>query len=223
MRHRAVALIAIALLAVTVTLASAQGGGRRGMMNQGGLGLLRMEAVQKELKMTPDQIGKIDAKQQDVRSQMQELMQSSGGNFQDMSQEDREKFTAKMQDIQHKAVADILTSDQMKRFDQLELQRQGPLMGLLRKDVADKLKITDDQHKQLVDLRQHMMENMRSIFQSAGGQPSEDTRKQMQDLQKSSNEKAVALLTDDQKKQWKDMLGDPFEFPAPTFGRRQGA
>ena len=83
MRRSLVTLAALALLAISVVAASAQGGGgggrRGGMMGRmGGLGLLRQEAVQKELHMTPPQIDKIDAKQQEVQQQMRDMMQNSG-------------------------------------------------------------------------------------------------------------------------------------------------
>ncbi|HZP80337.1 MAG TPA: hypothetical protein VFB21_01745 [Chthonomonadaceae bacterium] len=224
MRHRMIALIVIGLLIVSVGSASAQGGRRGGMMGRmgGGLGLLRMESVQKELKMTQPQIEKLDSKQQEVRAQMQELFQNSGG-FQNMSPEDRQKLFAKSQEIQHKAVADILDTTQMKRFEQLELQQQGP-SALMRKDIADRLKLTEAQRSKLAEIQQQAMSEMRALFQSGnGGGPggmSEENRQKFQAIQKTSNEKALAVLTAEQQKQWKQMLGAPFTFGPPP-GRRQ--
>ena len=43
-------------------------------------------------------------------------------------------------------------------------------------------------------------------------------RTRMEALRKQTDEKITALLTDDQKKQWKEMLGAPFTFPTPRFG-----
>ena len=40
----------------------------------------------------------------------------------------------------------------------------------------------------------------------------------MQDIQKASGDKMLAVLTDAQKTQWKEMQGTPFTFPAPTPG-----
>jgi len=36
----------------------------------------------------------------------------------------------------------------------------------------------------------------------------------MQELRKQADDKIAALLTDDQKSKWKDMIGTPFTFPA---------
>lgn len=226
MKHRVIALIVVGLLTIAVGTASAQGG-RRGMRGRmgGGLGLLRMESVQKELKMTQPQIEKLDSKQQEVRAQMQELFQSSGG-FQDMSPEDRQKLFAKTQELQHKAVADILDTTQMKRFDQLELQQQGP-PALMRKEVADKLKLTEAQRSKLADIQQQAQSEMRALFQSGnGGGPggmTEENRQKFQAIQKTANTKALAVLTASQQKEWKQMLGTPFTFGPPPGRQRPGA
>ena len=37
--------------------------------------------------------------------------------------------------------------------------------------------------------------------------------KKRAEITKATTEKATALLTDDQKKAWKDLTGDPFEWP----------
>ena len=75
--------LVLAVLPLTAGLAFAQGGGRRGGMmgRQGGLQMLRIPTVQTELKMTPEQIGKIDAKQAEVRQSMQGLGGGGGGQL----------------------------------------------------------------------------------------------------------------------------------------------
>ena len=45
--------------------------------------------------------------------------------------------------------------------------------------------------------------------------------KKMQDMRKQTDVKIAAILTDDQKNQWKEMTGAPFTFPTP--GPRPGA
>jgi hypothetical protein len=221
-------MAAIALLAMSVIAASAQGGGggRRGFGRMGGgLGLLGIPEVQKELKMTQPQIDKVPTKQQEVRSQMQDLFQNGGG--QNASPEERQQMFAKVQGIQEKAVEDILTNDQLKRYHQLELQQQFQMMGpaaLMRKDIAEKLKLTDDQRSKLGAIQEDVQSQMRDMFQNGGGQnASPEDRQQMmsklQTIRKTANEKAIAVLTDDQQKQWKEMQGAPFTFPA--FGQRR--
>jgi len=219
------ALVAMSLLAVSLVAAQAQGGGgggfgqgrRGGMRGMGGLTILRDEKVQTELKMTPDQIAKIETKQQEVQGKMRDLMQSAG-DFQSMTPEDRAKLMEKGQEINEAAVKDILTNDQLPRFHQLELQQSVQMMGpaaLARKDVAEKLKLTDDQKAKLKDINTQMMTDSQQARQD------QDFQK-MTEIRRGANEKALAVLTDDQRATFKDMLGAKFEF-TPRGGRRGGA
>ena len=111
--------------------------------------MLRIAEVQKELKMTPEQVAKLDAKQDEVRQKMQTLFQG-GGNPAEMTPAERQKRTEQMMEVQTKAVNEILDPTQQKRYRQLDLQQQGA-SALMRKDVADELKLTDEQKKALAD------------------------------------------------------------------------
>jgi hypothetical protein len=207
-------VLALSLCAVLAGGASAQGG-RRGMFGRGGLQMLRIPEVQKELKMTPEQIGKIDAKQETVRQGVQDAFQ--GNNIFQMSTEDRQKAMDKVQDVQNKAVADILDPTQQKRFHQLELQLQGP-NAISRKDVGDELKLTDDQKKKVLDVLRQTDTDRRAAISGVDLQSMSDEERakmmaKMQDIQKTQGDKFQALLTADQQKQWKDMQGTPFTFP----------
>jgi hypothetical protein len=220
----------VLLLSVGSAALAQGGGGRRGMVGRGGGGLLmlRLAEVQKELKMTPEQVGKLDAKQAEVRQSMQDAFQSVGGNPAEMSAADRQKLMDKMQAIQSKAVADLLDTTQQKRFRQLELQLQGPSVLAARKDVADELKLTEDQKKQAAEIQAKADADNRAAMQGVDFQSmtQEDRVKMMtkrQDIQKAAGEKIAALLTDAQKAQWKEMLGAPFTFPPAVPGRGFGA
>ncbi len=202
-------------------------GGGRGMFGGGGLMMLGIPEVQKELKMTPDQIEQVKTKGPDVQKAVRGIFEEAGGfqALRDMSEEDRGKLMAKVQELQTKAVASVLNTDQSKRFHQLELQQAGA-QALSRKDVAEALKITDEQKEKLAAVQKENGEAMRQIFQS-GGNPmdmTEDERaammKKMQALRKSSSDKSFAVLTPEQAKSWKEMIGEPFKFPAP--GPRPG-
>ncbi|HEV2473698.1 MAG TPA: hypothetical protein VGS41_13570 [Chthonomonadales bacterium] len=232
MRRSLVAVSSIAMIAAVALTASAQG--RRGGMFFGGPGgglfMLRNPAVQAELKMTDDQKAKLATEQQNVRSQMQDLRQSSGG-FQNMTPEDRQKFFQKMQAIQEKAVADVLDPTQMVRYHQLTLQQAGA-QALTRPDVQDQLKMTDEQKKSVQDIQQKSMEEVRAAMQGVDFQnmTPDDRQKlgaKMRAMRSETNNKMLAVLTDDQKAQWKTMLGTPFNFPArqprrPPGGAPQG-
>lgn len=217
----AVAFCALASIAIAQPPGGGRGGfGGRGMFG-GGLGMLGIVEVQKELKMTPEQIEKVKTQAPEVQKATRAIFEEAGGfqALRDMSEEDRGKLMAKVQDVTSKAVKEILNTDQHKRFHQLELQQAGA-MALSRKDVAEALKITDEQKEKLKTIQMETQAARMQIFQS-GGNPQDMTAderaammKKMQDLTKSSNDKSFAVLTADQSKAWKEMIGEPFKFPA---------
>jgi hypothetical protein len=223
MKVRYVAAAVLALSVATAGLASAQGGrgqGRPGM-GGGGLFMLRIKEVQTELKMTEPQIAKLETKQQETMQAMQELRQ--GVDFQNLTPEDRAKMAAKGQEIQTKAVNDVLDTTQQKRFKQLELQQIGVGGAINRKDVAEALKITDEQKKKIQDIQTTAREEMQASFQGVDFRnmtPEDRTKlgEKMAASQKATGDKVMAVLTDTQKKQWAEMTGPAFKFPAGGFG-----
>lgn len=226
-------IVALMLGVATVQGALAQppgGFGRgfgRGMMGGGGgLRLLGIPEVQKELKLNPGQIEKAKAKGDEINKTRREALEKAGGfqALRDMSQEDREKLFQPFQDAEKKAISEILNTDQQKRHHQLEIQQTAqfsPVAAFTRKDVAEALKLTDEQKEKLNAIQEESMQAMREVFQSLGVAPQDMTdedRKKMGEkmaaLRKTTTEKCTALLTDDQKKSWKELIGEPFKFPA---------
>jgi len=189
------------------------------MMGRGGGGLfmLRNKSVQDELKMTQPQIEKLDAKQQELMQSMRELFQ--GGQGQNDPQA-RRSMMMKMQEMQQKAVADILDTAQQKRFKQIELQMEGPA-AITRKDVADELKLTDAQRAQVRSIQQDVQSQMQSMRQGVDFRNMSDEDRQqmfqkMQAIQKAAGDRYAAVLTSTQKAHWKQMLGAPFKFVPET-------
>lgn len=236
-------VMALSLCVIFAQAAIAQGGGGGrqggGFGRQGGFGfgggmmLLSMPEVQKELKMTPEQNDKVKTKQADVRTATQAIMEKAGGfqALRDMSPEDRTKLQADMQEVQTKAVKEVLDETQMKRFHQLELQRQGP-NAFTMPEVKKALDITDEQSTKIAAIQMEQQQAMRDARQ--GFDPQNATaddraamQKKMADAQKVTLDKTLAVLTPDQAKKWKEMTGEPFKFPAMgpggPGGRRPGA
>jgi hypothetical protein len=187
-----------------------------------------MKEVQTELKMTEPQITKVGEKQTEFRQKMQELFQGGGGGG---NREEMQAAMAKVQEAQQKAVAEILDTKQMKRFKQLELQQslsRSALFALSQKSVADDLKLTEDQKSKIQAIQQAQMEEMRNsggFGRDPNATPEEmqARMKKMQEMMKASGDKALAVLTDAQRKQLKEMQGEPFKFPENQgFGRGPG-
>jgi len=210
--------VAVGLAACLSTSANAQGFGRgMGGMMGGGLNLLTDKAVQKELKLSDEQVEKATKAATEQREKMTEMRQELQGLDQ---AERQEKMTAMMKEMatsSKKVTDDLLKPEQKKRYDQLVLQRQG-VGAFASEDVQSKLKFTDEQKNKVKDINESMREQMRDLFQPGGDQA--ENQKKMTALQKETSEKIMAVLTDDQKKSWKDMTGEAFTF-TPFQPRRQ--
>jgi 2'-5' RNA ligase len=73
-------------------------------------------------------------------------------------------------------------------------------------EVQKALKLTDEQKTAM----KKIADEARKELEGLGGLKPENFLK-ARAIQKQSFEKAVTLLTEDQKKAWKDLLGKPFE------------
>jgi hypothetical protein len=147
-----------------------------------------------------------DAAQEERRSKMQEL-------------------TKTMNTETEKAVAEVLKPEQLARLKQIELQRAG-FAAYTRPEVESALKLTSEQkekiktvsdeaNKQLAELRPMGGRGQGGGAGGGRGQGGQNAEK-IQAVRKEATEKIVAVLTDDQKKSWKEMTGTPFELPART-------
>jgi len=210
---------AVGLAACLSASANAQGFRGGGMMG-GGLSLLSDKAVQKELKLTDEQIEKADKAVAEMREKLTASRQDLQGLDRAEAQEKMQALGKEMAAHSKKVTDELLKPEQKTRFEQLSLQRQG-FRALSDPDVQSKLKLTDEQKNKLKDLTTESGEKTRELFQSAGqGGDRAEMMKKFQALQKETIDKGMALLTAEQTKAWKDMTGEPFTFSPPQ--RRGG-
>ncbi len=121
-----------------------------------------------------------------------------------------------MVSLQQKSYVDLesflkktLTADQLNRFQQLKLQYDVPPV-MLQPEVGKALNITDEQRKQFMGLIQEMQKEMMPLMKEAkaSGNPQEILPK-VTKLRLDCQAKIEALLSDAQRKQWKEMTGPP--------------
>jgi Spy/CpxP family protein refolding chaperone len=221
------ALVA-ALILTTALFASAQpdkgkgkGKGKRpegaGFGNFGGsqVFLLTQKSVQDELKTSDEQNTKVKEladKQRDGLKGLREL-----------SREERQKKMEEATKATEKAVAEILKPEQTKRLKQIQLQQQGP-RAFARPETATALKLTDEQKDKVKSIQEDARKEQRELFK---GGPGEETRKKAEELRKTTQEKLLKVLTEEQQSKWKELTGEPFkgEIKRPEFrpGRRPDA
>lgn len=274
MRSAVKYMFGLALVFCVASMAQAQPGGQRGGQRGGGFGnfggfgggasrlaLLRIEAVQKELGLTEDQIASIQKLSEELRpmgrggrpggggegGQPRRGGRRGGDNNPDVrvngperffvqaqpgrpqiSDEDRARFreeAAARAKKEREELAKILKPEQLKRLNEIYIQQAG-IAALQDTDVSEKLKITDDQKEKLAKVREENQTAMREAFGGggAGGGDREAMRTKMAELRKQNEEKTLAVLTEDQKKQFEEMKGKKFDMPENAarggFGNR---
>jgi Spy/CpxP family protein refolding chaperone len=195
------------------------------------LGLLRSEAVQKELKLSDEQRELIRELADEVRTKIRE--QFSGFDFRklrDMSDQERQKLfeegRRKMELIAKEAEETlelVLEPHQLKRLKQLQLQREG-VFAIGRPDIAKQLGLSEQQIakvRELIESLRPDREKMREVFR----QGRDAVRKyfaEREERRKEAEKQILELLTPEQRKKWEGLIGEPFEFPDRDRGRRGG-
>jgi hypothetical protein len=186
-----------------------QGHGSRMPMG-GGAGLIANQGVQKELKLSDEQTSKAEAVARAVR----EKHHGDFAKVEDLGAQERSEKTAEivrtMTSETNKGLADVLKPEQMKRYRQLQLQHLS-LMAFTEPEVRSKLKLTDDQVGRIRSIIAESQSQRRELVQGGRGGNREEMQKKGATLGKESMDKALAVLSADQKQAWKDMTGEPFE------------
>jgi Spy/CpxP family protein refolding chaperone len=216
------------LLAYPVLAQQGPGGGRgKGGFGFGGPGgdpsmLILNKSVQDELKLTDDQKSDLHKVQEKLTAAGQKARESG----------DREKGQEVMKAAHEETKKDLdkwkeasLKPEQTKRLKQIELQNGG-LRAFADADVQKSLNLTDKQKDEIKDISESTNKDVQELRASAQGdrQKFREVRTKVEAIQKEAKEKVSGLLTEDQKKTWKEMVGEPFEvkFERPQGGRRQG-
>lgn len=206
------------------------GGRGMGMLNSPGLNqlsLLRNESVWAELKLTDEQKTKTAEIGDKVRAEMAEALTELGG----LDEDERETALKELRKVageRGKAVlgelAAILQPEQLARLKQINLQVRG-FQALAEEEVAAELKLTDDQKQQLAAIEEENAAAMREVFTQAreSGGDRQAVREKMDELRKAAGEKALAVLTAEQKAQFEKMQGPKADVRfqgGPGGGRR---
>jgi hypothetical protein len=199
------AVVGVALAAAGVALAQGRGG--FGMF--AGPGMLAIPPVQDELKLTDDQKEKAREFAQKLREKGQAVREEHQGDF--------PKIRAEMQKVNAAALkeaAGFLKVDQVKRLKQIIWQQSGVNALATDEELQKELKVTSEQKEKLTKLTAELGEKSMEAFQ---GGPGPETMQKVQALGKEYLDKATAMLTEDQRKSYKELLGKQFDMP--PFGR----
>jgi hypothetical protein len=172
----------------------------------------------KEIEVVDDQKAEIDKILESARGERPQ------GNLRELSQEEREKAFAEARQAAEKRSAearkklnDVLLPHQLKRLKEISLQTRGT-RALTDAELAAELKLSEQQKTQIAAAVQENAENlgqqMREAFQ---GGDREQARAKIEQLRKAGDEKVLALLSAEQKAQYEQLKGEPFDMPRPEF------
>lgn len=229
--------IALATL-LTVALASVifaqpPAGGRRGretqppgppqgapgimMFTRGGpmslLFLATNPQVQQELKLTEEQREKVSS----LRQQLGEKFRGLGLELRKLPPEEALKRTQEIREEVEKELAKILEEKQLKRLKQIELQVEG-LAALARPEVAEKVGLNEKQRQRVREIVKEAFEKRRALSLSSNRQA---IFQEMQKIRQWVDEEINKLLTEEQKKRWQKLIGEPFKLEFQPFGGRR--
>jgi hypothetical protein len=204
-------VLTVGALALLASPALAQG---RGGSGGGAAGFLMAPNVQKDLKLTDTQVKKV----QETLREIAERHQGDYTALRDASPDVRWTKIATLNETVSDEVKSALSfsAEQSKRFDQIGLQAHG-LNAFASRTVDESLKLTDDQKSKIREL----VEATRNSFAGASNnnaseQERTDARNKRAVAQKENMAKVQSMLTDDQKKAWQELIGEPIhiEYPA---------
>jgi len=205
-------------LALLASPAWAQGQGRGGF-GGGAAGFLMAPNVQKDLKLTDAQVGKV----QDVLRECRERHQDAYSALRDASPDVRWAKMAALTDTVNDEVKKALSfsDEQSKRFDQISYQAHG-LQAFAHTTVDEKLKLTEGQKSKIREIAEATRTAFAGAFnKDASEQERTNARNKMAATQKENMTKVQALLTDDQKKAWQELTGEPIEIQYPARAARR--
>jgi hypothetical protein len=187
--------------------------------------LLANSRVKQEIKLTQDQDDRILKILNEAREKYEPEFRKAGLDRDRLMKVGLESIQETRNRI-NKALPDILKPDQLQRLDQIQLQVNG-IISFKRPAVQEKLKLTLTQKLQILKIGTDLKQQIDEVIKDASSAPLRRAPAAIQkskELKNAATDKAVATLTSEQKKTWKEMNGEPFDFKLELpfrLGRRQ--
>ena len=223
-RVRSSLVLAIAVVLGTALLAAAaEQGSRRGDGFRGGFsgrgssltGLLSSQQIQKELKLTEEQVGKAAEISKKIRADTQKESEAARAITDRAKQRaKRDEISEKREQMARKALRDVLEREQIMRLYQIRIQLRGAVYGLSNEFVARILKLSDEQKKKVADIDKGAQEKRSKLSAGSRGASQEERRKRYTEIRtigQKADEAALAVLTAEQKEGYKKIQGEKFE------------
>jgi len=197
-------VLAFSTLVLLASPALAQG---RGAAGGGPAGFLMAPNVQQDLKLTDTQVKKVPETLREIKDRHHDEYAS----LRDASYDVRWTKMAVLNEMVCVEVKNALSlsPDQSRRFDQIGVQAHG-ILAFACRAVDEKLKLTDDQKSKIREIAEATHNSFAGADNdNASEQERTEARNKRAVAHKENMTKAYALLTDDQKASWKELIGEP--------------
>jgi Spy/CpxP family protein refolding chaperone len=178
--------------------------------------LFRVEAVQKELTLDKEATDKITAALRKVDEELRDQRPQFGGPG-GFNPEALREYQRKVEEAGMKALAKVLSDDQVKRLKELRLQQRlagaatsGPAV-YADPDIQGSLKLTDDQKARIKEIVEAFNKDRTQLMQNQGGSTPDDLRKKQEGLTRQAVARAGKVLTAEQKKALDELKGKEFD------------
>jgi serine/threonine protein kinase len=166
--------------------------------------LLTQKEIQSDLKLNQGQSDQIARLEDRLAVQRREVVQ----DHQELPLVDQREEFKSMVAANERAFAEILTSEQTRRLDQILLQLQGPL-AFNNPEVMEALQLTSKQKAKIEDIQDQAFSSPfphRNCFTTMAHQEAEG-------LQATARERILQQLTAEQRARWRELTGAPYRGP----------
>ena len=230
-RFRRLTVLAMALVLGAASACAAQAqaaegpqrGSGRGFNRGSLLGLLRLEQVQKEMKLNDDQTAKVKELVEKLRAEMREQY-AALREIEDRAQR-RAKITELSDQFDGKVreqLRDVVPREQMMRLYQIRMQVRPVVDSLSNRYIVRRLELTEEQKKKVAEIAEETQAKQGKLFSAMRDASDEQRSEAFQKLRRirgDAGEKALAVLTAEQKEAFENMKGEKIELEMDR-GRR---
>ncbi len=142
-------------------------------------------------------------------------------NISKLSNEEQKKWEAeigqqaaaqavKLMNEQRREVEEVLRPDQLRRLNEIDLQWRG-ILALVNRDLSDKLKISPENNKRISEIAADFEVKRLSLPDDSENADSPLYQKRLT-LFRETEERVLAILSDEEKARWAQAIGSPFNF-----------
>src|SRR5262245_2486710 len=156
-------------------------------------------AVQEALKLDDEQKKTVGNLVTEAREALKGLSKLTTQERREKSREVRDKLRAGLEKA--------LKKEQYERFQQIDLAQRGPI-AVTSKEVAQKIGLTKEQRQKVREISRELNETIRKLREDNKG---DELREKIAKSRAEAAGKVTDVLTKEQKKTWKEMLGKTFD------------